>query len=283
MSKLSVEFSPTKLAVYRSGQPAPMVVQNARPDERVFVHPLLAPDGEGTLTENEPPHHAWQHGLYVGLNLVNGIGFWTEDKLPGHGPDGTFHPRPMRAPVVDENTAAWSVSSEWRDPAGNPLLDETQAWRYEDRGATGVLDLAWTLTARVDVQFGRHAYGGLFLRMPWRAETGGDVLTSEGAATIADAAGRAARWVALAMPLPDRTTGPAGGAILDHPSNPVYPSPWRVDGNLGIAPSRCIAGAWRLSKGMATTSRYRVLLYTGKINADLINEVAREFAVGEQG
>lgn len=278
MKSLSIEFTPSRMAVYRFGLSQPLLVQNAQPDARAFIHPLLAPDGDGTLTENEPPHHAWQHGLYVGLNDVNGIGFWTEGKLPGHGPDGTFHPQPLRAPVVVGNAATWSVVSDWRDPAGLALLTETQTWRYEDRGATGMLDLAWTLTASVDLQFGQHAYGGLFLRMPWRAETGGDVHTSEGAATIADAEGRAARWVALSMSLPDRKIGPAGVAILDHPSNPVHPSPWRVDNNLGIAPSRCIAGAWSLAKGEATTSRYRVLLYAGGVDAGLVNANWIEFA-----
>lgn len=280
MKSLSVEFTPSRLAVYRSGLSQPLLVQNAQPDARAFIHPLLAPDGEGTLTENEPPHHAWQHGLYVGLNDVNGIGFWTEGKLPGHGPDGTFHPQPMREPMVAGNAVTWSVMSEWRDPAGLALLTETQAWRYQDRGMVGVLDLAWTLRAQVDLTFGRHSYGGLFLRMPWRAETGGDVLTSEGATAIDQAEGQPARWVALSMPLPDRLAGPAGVAILDHPSNPVHPSPWRVDNNLGIAPSRCIAGAWTLAKGASTTSRYRVLLYPGKIDAGLVDASWSEFAAG---
>lgn len=278
MKSLSVVFTPARMAVYRPGLASPLLVQNAQPGARAFIHPLLAPDGEGTLTENEPPHHAWQHGLYVGLNDVNGCGFWTEGKLPGHGPDGTFHPQPMQAPVVGASSVTWSVDSEWRDSAGMPLLMEAQVWRYDDRGATGVLDLAWTLRATVDLKFGRHAYGGLFLRMPWRAETGGDVRTSEGAATIAAAEGSAARWVALSMSLPDRKTGPAGMAILDHPANPVHPSPWRVDNNLGIAPSRCIAGAWSLAKGEATTSRYRVLLYAGGVDAGLVNANWIEFA-----
>lgn len=278
MSILTADFSPRRLALLRAGCPSPLVVHNAPVDARAYIHPLLAPDGEGALTENEPLHHAWQHGLYVGLNLVNGFGFWTEGKLPGHGPDGTFHPQPMAAPIINGCTASWTVKSAWRDPAGQTLLEETQDWRFEDRGVSTLLDLNWTLTACINLQFGRHAYGGLFLRMPWRAETGGEICTSEGARTIIDAEGRTARWVALAMPLPDRNNGPAGMALLDHPSNPLYPSPWRVDGNLGIAPSRCIAGAWQLAAGDATCSRYRAITYTGAIDPDRIERAWREFS-----
>lgn len=278
MPPLHAEFTSRRLTLYRSGLAAPLLVQHAPAAARAYIHPLLAPDGDGTLTENEPPHHAWQHGLYVGLNDVNGVGFWTEGRLSGHGPDGTFHPEPMRPPVVHGATAAWQVVSHWRDPAGADLLVETQAWRFEDRGETGVLDLAWTLTARVDLRFGQYPYGGLFLRMPWRAETGGRVATSEGATTIAAAEGRPARWVAVAMPLPDRSDGVAGIAILDHPANPGHPVPWRVDNNLGIAPSRCIAGAWSLAAGEATSSRYRLLIFPDAIDAAFIETAWSAFA-----
>ncbi len=277
-SSLRAESTPHRIALFRPGLAHPLVTQHAAPGLRAFIHPILAPDGVGELTENEPPHHTWQHGLYVGLNDVNGVGFWTEGRLANHGPDGTFHPQPMAAPELAGATAAWRVVSEWRAPAGAPLLTETQAWRFEDRGSTFRLDLDWTLTARVDLRFGQYSYGGLFLRMPWRKETGGDVLTSEGAATIPAAEGRPARWVAITMPVPGRATGAAGMAMLDHPTNPVHPAPWRVDNNLGIAPSRSIAGAWTLAAGQATLSRYRLVVFTGAIDAAAIESAWRDFS-----
>jgi hypothetical protein len=277
-SSLRSEFTPHRLALFRPGLAQPLIVQHAAPDARAFIHPILAPDGDGELTENEPPHHPWQHGLYVGLNDVNGTGFWTEGRLANHGPDGTFHPQPMTAPKLDGATATWRVTSDWRAPAGSPLLTETQTWSFEDRESTFRLDLDWTLTARVDLRFGPYPYGGLFLRMPWRKETGGTVLTSEGAATISAAEGRPARWVAIAMPVPGRATGPAGMALFDHPTNPVYPSPWRVDNNLGIAPSRSIAGAWTLAAGEATRSRYRLNIFTGAINAGAIEAAWQDYS-----
>lgn len=278
---LAADFTPRRLALFRPGLAAPLLVQNAPEDARAFIHPLLAPDGRGTLTENEPPHHAWQHGLYVGLNDVSGVGFWTEGRLAGHGPDGTFHPAPLSPPELAGATARWTVTSCWRDPAGADLLIETQAWRFEDRGtAAGVLDLAWTLTARTGLRFGAYPYGGLFLRMPWRPETGGEVRTSEGAETAAAAEGRPARWVALALPLPDRAGGFAGAAMMDHPGNPLHPVPWRVDNHLGIAPSRCIAGPWTLGAGESTCSRHRLLLYPGNIDPARIEAAWDEFAAG---
>ncbi len=276
---LRAEHAPERLALYRAGLNHPLLTQRAGPGERPFIHPLLAPDGDGELTENEPAHHLWQHGLYVGLNAINGVGFWTEGRIAASASkDGAFHPQPLAPPTLEGNEARWRVVTDWQKPGGASLLTETQEWRFEDQADTLVLDLAWTLTATVDVVFGQYDYGGLFLRMPWRPDTRGAVLTSEDANTQEAAEGKRARWVALAMPLPNRLHGLAGVALLDHPSNPEHPVPWRVDNNLGIAPSRCIAGEWRLARGDATCSRYRVFANTGNINRDRVNAEWGRFA-----
>ncbi len=257
----------------REGEQAPLLVQNAPENQRPFIHPWQAPDGAGTLTENAPPHHPWQHGLYVGLNDVNGVGFWTEGKT-----DGTFHPAPLTPATIEGNTATWEVVTEWRDPDGKPLLTETQAYRLTDKGSTTQLDLDWTLTATVALTFGKYAYGGLFVRMPWRPEANGVVLTSEGYTNSSTADQQRARWVAIAMALPDRENGPAGVAMLDHPANPEHPVPWRVDGQLGIAPSRCIAGSWQLAAGNLSLNRYRLMSFVGAPELDLIESTWRDFA-----
>ena len=73
---LTADHQSDRIAIRRGGRE--LLVQNARADHRPFIHPIVAPDGDGILTENAPPHHPWQHGLYVGLNDVDGVGFWTE-------------------------------------------------------------------------------------------------------------------------------------------------------------------------------------------------------------
>ena len=143
------------------------------------------------------------------------------------------------------------------------MLNETQAWRLRDGGTYCELELDWTLQALRATRFGQYAYGGLFLRMPYREATGGRALSSEGLGQ-AQAEGQPARWVALSMLLPGRQ-GEAGLAMLDHPGNPGHPVPWRVDHQLGIAPSRCVAGAWNLREGEDSTSRYRLYLFCGPI------------------
>ena len=278
MPALYAEHSSDSITLYRSGLTPALITQRADPDHRPYIHPLLAPDGVGELTENEPGHHLWQHGLYVGLNDVNGVGFWTEGLNNSKEYDGTFHPHPLAPPEITDNRADWNVTTDWRSPHSEPMLTETQKWSLEDRGDTLALDLEWELRAATDLQFGQYSYGGLFLRMPWRAENGADLLTSEGAAGPDEAEGKRARWIALAMPIPGRDAGPAGIAILDHPANPEHPAPWRVDSNFGIAPSRCITGEWHLSRLAATVSRYRVFVYAGGISREAVEAEWRRFA-----
>jgi hypothetical protein len=274
-SPLWARQRPERIEVYRAGETRPLATQVAVPNRRPYLHPLLAPDGVGELTEDAPTHHPWQHGLYVGLNDVNGVGFWTEG-IQRSPTDGTFHPDPLLPPTVNREYVSWSVVTEWRAPNGEPLLTETQSWTLRDALTTISLDLRWTLTATVNLRFGNYPYGGLFLRMPYRPETGGSILTSEGLG-LPDAEGRRARWVAVSMRVAGRANV-AGIAILDHPSNAEHPVPWRVDGQLGISPSRCIAGAWELMSRASTTSRYRVVAFCGETDAGAIEAAWRSWA-----
>ena len=275
-SPLKATHTATQIALFRPDESLPLLTQNAQPDQRPYIHPWRAPDGLGELTENAPGHHPWQHGLYVGLNQLNGYGFWLEGLGKDAHLDGTFHPEPLQAPILDGPTATWQVRSAWHTPGGNHLLDEEQRWRIHDHGIYISLDLDWTLTAVTDLHFSRYDYGGLFLRMPYRQETGGNALSSEGLG-LPQAEGQRARWVAVAMPL-DGRPDPAGLAFLDHPSNPEHPVPWRVDSQLGISPSRCIAGPWDLAAGASSQNHYSILAFCGPINAPFVDAAWLDFA-----
>jgi hypothetical protein len=281
-SKLFVRHEPHRLQIVRSEKSSPILIQHAAPDNRPYIHPIIAPDGKGCLTENQPWHHFWQHGLYTGLHGVNGVDFWCEG-IGGGGleHDGTFHPRPLAAARVAGNTASWQVETDWRSPAGEDILTECQTWRFEDVGMTYRLDLQWELKAKCDIRFDQCPYGGLFLRLPWHPRIGATALDSEGRGQ-AESEGKRSRWAAVSLPLPGREDN-AGIAILEHPGNPVYPSPWRVDGNYGISPSRCILGEWRLGKGETSLEYYRLFVFCGGIDSSAIEKEWSIFSQNKRG
>ena len=272
MTQLKMQSTAERIELLLPGDDNPILVQQATPNTRAYIHPILMPGGHAVLTEDTPDHHPWQHGLYVGLNDVNGIGFWTEGLQENRrSQDGTFHPQPIVGTKVDQNQANWTVSSQWRDPNGMLMLTETQNWCFTHHGDTYDLDLCWSLSAAIDLSFGQYAYGGLFLPMPYKKELGGEAVNSQGQINK-PAEGQRARWVSVSIPIEGLgADGWAGIAIMDHSTNPEHPNPWRVDGQLGIAPSRCIAGHWGLSAGETTTSRYRLFVFGGRSNMSRVD------------
>ena len=231
----------------------------------------MAPDGIGELTQDAPTHHPWQHGLYTGFNLVNGVGFWREE--PG---DGLFHPTLEGEPVANGPTARWTVRTAWRLPDGAEVVDERQQWSLIDYDETYELDLVWELSAVIDVTIGQFMAGGLFLRMPFHPARGGEAVNDRGEHGN-DAERHRADWVAVSMPIEGRTDW-AGAVLMDHPSNPDHPVTWRVDNELGVSPSRCIAGSWKIPAGTTARYSYRIAFHTGHLNVEWARDRWRAFA-----
>lgn len=265
------EHHPTGLGIGLAGSRRPLVVQRALPDRRPYLHPLRTPDGAHELTEDMPLHHPWQHGVAIGLNDLNGVGFWTEGLLPGHAADdGRILAEPLAAPHRQDGVVTWQVSARYEAPDGRALLQERQSWRWQADGVGGYgLALTWSLTALTAVRAGASAYGGLFVRAPVVPDAPITLLTSAGATTPALADGRPARWVALALGGP---RGWATIAVADHPTNPGHPQPWRVDGEFGFGPSRSILGPWTLAAGETVVSRYRLLVASGRLDAAAVED-----------
>lgn len=252
--------------------------QNARPGMRPYIHPLRIPEpsGDGTLclTEDSPWHHPWQHGIQTGFHGVNGCDFWFD---PGQHPSmviGTIEPSAPR--IVNTDPPGWIVEAIWHHADGQPLLAERQAWSLQAAEGLYVLDLDWTLQAIPDVQIEQHAYGGLFIRMPFRRAVGAGVINAAGQEND-ETEQQAAKWVDLHMPLENSATG-AGITLLDHPGNPGHPVKWRVDGQRGINPAPCSSEAIALPAGAALRYRYRLLLHQGPLAATRIDALWTTFA-----
>jgi hypothetical protein len=247
-----------------------LLVQNVRSDIRPYIHPIIAPDGIGVLTEFSPSHHKHQTGLYWGLKKVNGRDYfmnWKGDYwrkvsasvLSGHGP-----------------TVKWQTVYDLLDEKGSAILTETQTWSMQQGEGKFLLDLEWRGEAKTEVRMEKFYVGGLFLRMPWREGIAGEVINAEGKKNGA-AEGQRAQWNDIGIQI-DGRKDKARIAILDHPSNTDSPVPWRVDNELGIGPSRQILGDWSIQRGKSEIIRYRLVVYTGEFNVDNINRLWIEYS-----
>ena len=260
------------ISVFRTGETEPIVTQNARPDFRPYLHPIVAPDGKGELTEYSPGHHKHQTGLYWGFTRVNGRDYF-------HNPDGGYWNRVSSEVTEPEGKVVkWRTVYDLLNEQGEPILTETQNWSMQERGGRFFLDLEWNGEAKTDITIGEYDYGGLFLRMPWKEGINGEVVNAARQRNE-KAEGQRAMWTDAGMQVEGRDDL-AHIAIFDHPENKGYPQPWRVDGQLGIGPARARMGDWKIAKGETETIRHQLVVYTGELNNLDLTSTWEEFIGG---
>lgn len=252
------------ISIHRPTLDMPLLVFNAPEDGRPFVHPLLAPDGKGVLTEYSPGHHKHQTGIYVGFLKVNGRDYF-------HNRGGDHFRRTGFKHAMNSEGVAWTSTYELLDKEKKPQLVETQSWLFRDFTNTYLIDFTWSAKANSDVTFDKHDYGGLFLRMPWKNQPGARAVNSEGLVN-GKAEGQKARWVDIGMSVEGRKD--AGHiAVISH--DPVL---WRVDGQLGVGPAPSRTGVWKLGQGESVTFRYRFLVYTGEFQPESVQAEWKAFS-----
>ncbi len=253
------------IAVFTSKSKTPVLTQNAKADFRPFLHPIVAPDGNGVLTEYSPGHHKHQTGIYWGFTRVNGRDYF-------HHPEGDYWRR-VSATVIKAKgpEVKWETVYDLLDEKGNTVLTETQTWTMREQDGKYLLDLEWAGEAQTDVTIGKYDYGGLFVRMPWKEGIKGEVINAARQRNE-KAEGQRAGWVDVGMQIEGRNDW-AHIAILDHPENKGFPQHWRVDGQLGIGPARARTGDWQIPKGKVEVIKYQLVVYTGTLNDVTMNSI----------
>jgi putative membrane-bound dehydrogenase domain len=248
------------ISIYHTDGTAPILVQNAEAEFRPYIHPIVAPDGKGILTEYSPGHHKHQTGLYWGFTRVNGRDFF-------HHPGKDYWKRVSAKIIpVDSGVQAvkWQTVYDLLDSVGNTMLTETQNWTMKLDSGRYLLELQWNGEAKTDITVGKYDYGGLFLRMPWKKDINGEVVNAARQRNE-KAEGQRSMWVDVGMQVEGRNDL-AHIAIFDHPDNNGYPQMWRVDGQLGVGPARSRAGDWFIKNGETETIRHQLVVYTGQLN-----------------
>lgn len=246
------------IEIFRQGETKPIVTQVAKADFRPYLHPIVAPDGKGVLTEYSPGHHKHQTGLYWGFTRVNGRDYFH------HPADGYWRRKSATVLQAKGEGVKWQTVYDLLDSTGRATLTETQTWTMREEEGKYFLELTWDGEAQTDVTIGKYEYGGLFLRMPWKEGIKGEVVNAARQRNE-KAEGQRAMWVDVGMQVEGRDDL-AHVAIFDHPANKGYPQPWRVDSQLGIGPARARAGDWTIKKGETETIRHGIVVYSGELN-----------------
>ncbi|MCH6234277.1 PVC-type heme-binding CxxCH protein [Cognataquiflexum rubidum] len=272
--RLEEDLEKGTISIFRQEENEPILVQNAKDDFRPFIHPIVAPDGKGLLTEYSPGHHKHQTGLYWGFTRVN-------DRDYFHNPQEDYWKKVASNIVEKEGTEVkWQTVYHLLDEAGETVMEETQNWSMREEGGKYFLDLEWKGEAIKDIVIGKYDYGSLFLRMPWKEGIKGEIVNAARQKNES-AEGQPSMWVNVAMQVEGREDM-ANVAIFDHPENRGYPNKWRVDGQLGLGPAFTRDGDWTIPKGKIETLKHQLVVYTGELNDVKMTETWGQFS-GKEG
>jgi hypothetical protein len=256
------------------------------------------------------PHHV---GLWFNHGDVNGFDFWNNSDAVAKGESSKmgaiYHRRVVRATSGDLR-GDLATEAEWISGQGTSLLKEQTQFVFRGTANSRTIDRTTTLTALDrDVLFRDNKEGTLGMRVvraleqpadkpevftdaagnptpvPVLDNSGvtGEYLSSEG--KKGDAVwGTRGRWTLLGGVVDSE---PVTIAILDHPSNPGFPTHWHARGYGLFAANPLGQKALNdgteeitlpLAPGKSATFRYRILILSTRPDADRIEREWKAFA-----
>ncbi|MEP6918797.1 MAG: PmoA family protein [Acidobacteriota bacterium] len=256
------------------------------------------------------PHHV---GLWFNHGDVNGLDFWNNsDEIPAaQAPKmGTIQHTRVVSAKGGADRGELSVEAEWVKPDGKALMREQTSYVFRGDATSRTIDRVTTLTALGEKVVFKDIKEGVFgmrvargLEQPDKTaqiftdasgkrsstkvvdNTGvsGEYLTSEG--VKGDAVwGTRGHWALLAGTVDSQ---PVTVAILDHPSNPGFPTYWHARG-YGLFAANPLGEHdftqgkkdfnLTLEPGKSTTFRYRVLILNGTATAETVEQKYAAFA-----
>lgn len=247
---------------------------------RPHLHPVTTPAGR-IVTVSAPPDHPWHFGLWSTIKFVNGENFWET-----WGEFGVLS-------TVDVTTRGprTEATIDWVAPDGDAIAVREVRTIVEHPIDDGSYALEWTfaLTPTVDTELDRTpfttwgGYGGLTLRgAPDWTDTR---LRTDVHDWCDRLLGERARWCVLASDL-------ASVAIVDHPDNPGFPTPWygsnRADTyGEGWANFLNAAFLWdgpiRVAAGDELRRAHLVIVADGRLEPDAVEATATAWIADRLG
>lgn len=230
-----------------------------------YFHPVRTPQGH-TLSIAEPYDHVWHRGLWFTFKFVNGDNFWEER-------DG-FGSQVVRGiPRIDHSdpeSLMITMALDWMPSGGREaVMSEQRTITYRPGVDADTYDWSTVITPHREVTLDRTpyttwgGYGGLSFRgsRHWHVDR---YLLPDGAVERL-APGTRAPWCDLSGRIDGGQDLTGGLAMLDHPRNPRYPTPWYAGSGAGtfINAALLFHQPMTLAEGEELRLRYRVLVHDG--------------------
>jgi hypothetical protein len=230
-----------------------------------FFYPVNGPLSGGSVTSmrnGEYPHHS---SLFFGCDLVNGGNYWQEGLERGRIIS-------VNAEIVKQGGDTVLITDEciWSRPGAiSPVKDTRIIIITSPSPTVNQIDIEIKMEMLIDVTIKKTNHSLLSARMAadLSVKNGGTMVNAEGLKSEKDTFGKKSPWIDYSG---KRGEVIEGLAILQHPSNPWYPSPWftRDYGFMSPTPMYWPENGTDIvmKKGTVLDLRYRVLVHTGDIN-----------------
>ncbi len=243
-----------------------------------FFYPVNGPASGGSVTSmrnGEYPHHS---SLFFGCDLVNGGNYWQEGLERGKIIS-------VNAEILKQGGDTVVITDEciWSRPGAVSPVKDTRIITITSPSATmSQIDVEIKMEMLLDVTIKKTNHSLFSARMAadLSVKNGGTMINAEGLKSEKDTFGKKSAWIDF---YGKRGDAVEGLAILQHPSNPWYPSPWftRDYGFMSPTPMYWPANDTDtfMKKGTVLTLRYRVLVHSGDHNQAKITEEFDKYKV----
>jgi hypothetical protein len=240
-----------------------------------FFYPVNGPVSGGSVTSMrnaEYPHHS---SLFFGCDLVNGGNFWQEGLQRGRIIS-------VNARILKEGGDTAIITDEciWSRPGAlSPVKDIRKFTITAPSASMTQIDVEITMEMLIDVVIKKTNHSLFSARMAadLSVKNGGTMINAEGAKSEKDTFGKNSPWIDY---YGKRGDAIEGLVIMQHPSNPWYPSPWFTRDYGFMSPTPMYwpqnGNDTPMKKGTTLVLRYRVLVHSGSsTDADIAGQFER--------
>jgi hypothetical protein len=245
-----------------------------------FFYPVNGPVSGGSVTSMrnaEYPHHS---SLFFGCDLVNGGNYWQEGLERGRIIS-------VNAEIKKQGGDTVLITDEciWSRPGAiSPVKDTRTVIITAPSATVSQIDVEIRMEMLIDVTIRKTNHSLFSARMAadLSVKNGGTLINAEGIKSEKDTFGKNSPWIDFYGKRGDTTEGLA---ILQHPSNPWYPSPWFTRDYGFISPTPMYwpenGSETVMKKGTVLNLRYRVLVHAGDHNQAKIAEAFEKYKNGK--
>lgn len=245
-----------------------------------FFYPLNGPVSGGSVTSMRNavyPHHT---SLFFGCDMVNGGNYWQEGLERGRIIS-------VNAQVEKQGGDSAVITDEciWSRPGAlSPVRDIRRFIITSPSASVVQIDVEITMEMLMDVHILKTNHSLFSARMAadLAVTNGGTMINAEGAKSEKETFGKQSAWIDF---YGKRGNITEGLAIMQHPSNPWYPSPWFTRDYGFMSPTPMYwpdsGDATFMKQGTKLLLRYRVLVHSGNHLDARIAEAFEKYKSGK--